>query len=102
MPLICDDVALEIQAHINGLPAFHGFATPDALIVLLQITDIGVATRFDAGLGLAFSKAVGAGHWCSRIVALAAVDRVVVWTIVGRGLLRQCGACRKSDSGRYH
>src|SRR4030081_3021648 len=85
------DVALEIEADVGGRTAFAGHPAPHAVVVFLQIGDAGVTGFLDLGFGLAFSKAVAAGHRRVRIVLSRTIDRVVV-----RARLRWRVLCRRS------
>src|SRR3954471_21503586 len=53
------DVALVVQRDGGALPAPHGLAAPDALVVLAQPGDDGEPGRLDAATGLALGEAVG-------------------------------------------
>jgi hypothetical protein len=67
-----DDVALKIQADIDRFSVPHSGSAPDALIVLFQATNIGVALRLDAGPGLTFGEAVRAGDRRTGIISVLA------------------------------
>src|ERR1700741_3199477 len=95
-----DDVALKIQADIDRFSVPHSGSAPDALIVLFQATNIGVALRLDAGLGLTFGEAVRAGDRRTGIISVLAVDGFVVWPLVGGRILCQ-RATRRKDEGDH-
>jgi hypothetical protein len=96
--LFGDDVALEIQADINRFSVTHRGAAPDTFVVLFQTTNIGVALRLEARLGLSFGEAVRSGDRRPGIISALAVDGFVVWPVIGGRILCQ-RATRHKDEG---
>src|SRR3954465_6463805 len=70
-------VPLEIDAHVRLGPGLVGLAAPDAVVVLLQAGNIGIARALDLRLRLSLGEAVAACDGCVGVVVIRAVDGVV-------------------------
>src|SRR5471032_1246561 len=60
--LLANDVALIVEGHFHRCAVLHGLATPDRLIVQLQIRDVGVTVGGKPVACLGFGETVGAGN----------------------------------------
>src|SRR4051812_8715433 len=105
--LRCVDVALKIDAHVGGGPAFAGLSAPNTVVVLFQIRNPGVAGFLNLRFGLAFGEAVTASYRRVRVVLSRAVDRVVVGSRLRGRVLCRCGAGQhqpsaKNDKRTFH
>jgi hypothetical protein len=54
---------LEINANVGGRTPLACLAPPDAIVVFLEIADVGIARILDLGFCLPFGKAVPTGNW---------------------------------------
>src|ERR1700712_2886544 len=91
--LLRGDVALVVHADADILARMAGHASPDALIVLLEVLDIAEAHLGEAVLHLAFGEAVRARL---QLLADAAVRHVAG---MGIGLGLCLGLCLGFGSG---
>src|SRR6185503_4627172 len=77
-------IALVIDGDRSGLAVLLGSSAPDAVLVLGQARDMGIALGLDLLLRFAAGEAVGAGNRGGGIVLMDAFDRLVLRTFFGR------------------
>src|SRR6187455_2462990 len=95
--LLVYDVALEVELDVDLLAALRGGAGPDAVVVLFQVGNVGIAVGLNLRLGLALGEAVCARNWRRRVVGVWRFDCGGLRKGASRN--RECGnECQKTHS----